>query len=197
MKITIPIERKKGNRLARTETVQVRFDPRMRYSLELASRFQRRSVSSFVECAADAYLASVIIDVDPALSSQNTSELSMKQLIDQLWDVDEIVRFVRLAELAPKLLTYEEEVIWRFISATSCFSIIAEDGTVKINIKLVRLLWSELLNFANTGHFDFQVLADKADVLKAAVNLNVSDEKLALFFSAWKDLWANGDTSEV
>jgi len=195
MKIKIPIERKKGNRLARTETVQVRFDPRMRYSLELASRLQRRSVSSFVECAADAYLASVVVDVDPAFSSRSTSELSLKQLVDQLWDVDEIVRFVRLAQIAPKLLTYEEELIWRFIASTACFWIRGEDGEPSINIKLVRLLWSELLAFANNGSFDFQELTDKTEVITQAIAADVSDQKLQTFYKAWLDLWTTDETS--
>ena len=36
-----------GGKLARSETVTVRLDPKLRYLAELAARIQRRSVSSF------------------------------------------------------------------------------------------------------------------------------------------------------
>ncbi|WP_446810590.1 hypothetical protein ACH50O_03120 [Methylomonas sp. 2BW1-5-20] len=93
-----------------------------------------------------------------------------------------------------KILT-PSELIWRFIASTACFWIRGEDGEPSINIKLVRLLWSELLAFANNGSFDFQELTDKTEVIKQAIAADVSDQKLQTFYKAWLDLWTTGETS--
>ena len=42
-----------GGKLARSETVTVRLDPKLRYLAELAARKQRRTVSSFIEWAVE------------------------------------------------------------------------------------------------------------------------------------------------
>ena len=40
-----------GGKLARTETVTVRLDPKLRYLAELAARVHRRTLSSYIEWA--------------------------------------------------------------------------------------------------------------------------------------------------
>ena len=81
--------------MSRSETVTVRLSPRTRYLAELAARRQRRSLSSLVEWAVNGM-------VDETLGD-----------LADLWDVDPEVRFLKLAQRHPELLTFEEECRWK------------------------------------------------------------------------------------
>lgn len=98
-----------GGKLARSEVVTVRFDPRVRFALELASRVQRRTVSSLIEWAVDRTLREV------KTQAPDGRETPISQLLSQIWDVDEADRFLNLALTAPELLTFEEQRIWKHI----------------------------------------------------------------------------------
>jgi hypothetical protein len=89
---------------ARSITVGVRLDPRLRYLVELAARKQRRSVSTFIDSTLrDSLKRMSLVEDGPSLAEEAAS----------LWDVDEAVRFARLAEAHPDLLTYDEQVEWK------------------------------------------------------------------------------------
>ena len=104
-------ERKKGggSKLSRSETVTVRLDPKLRYLAELASRKQRRTVSSFIEWAIEDSLSRVIIYENSNCSKSIADEAS------DLWDVDEADRFVNLAFSHSDLMTHDEQVQWKLI----------------------------------------------------------------------------------
>lgn len=96
-----------GGKLARSETVTVRLDPKLRYLAELAARKQRRTLSSYVEWA-----------IEDSLSRTNLYAIGDTSLADEasmLWDVDEADRFAKLALRHPDLLTHEEQVRWKLI----------------------------------------------------------------------------------
>lgn len=93
---------KPGAKLNRSETVTVRLDPKLRYLAELAARRQRRTVSSFIECAVATAITTVSIN-----NMSTVADLSTK-----LWDVDEDARFVKLATQFPELLNYDEQIKW-------------------------------------------------------------------------------------
>src|SRR2546429_9201408 len=95
--------RRGGGKLARSETVTVRLDPKLRYLADLAARKQRRTLSSFIEGAIERALAEV------KLSGTST----VVEEAPGLWDVDEADRFVKLAFYDESLLTYDEQVIWK------------------------------------------------------------------------------------
>ncbi|MBB5687515.1 hypothetical protein FHS49_003557 [Sphingobium boeckii] len=101
--------KKGGGKLTRSETVTVRFDPKLNYLCDLASRAQRRTKSSFIEWAVAEALGSVrLSDI-----ADSDYDLSLKQVVSKLWHVDEADRVVSLALIAPSLLTHEEQMIWR------------------------------------------------------------------------------------
>jgi hypothetical protein len=106
--ISHPKSRSGGGKLARSETVTVRLDPKLRYFAELAARKQRRTLSSFIEWAIELSLDKVHF-ADFAESSSIASELS------KLWDVDEVDRFAKLALSHPDMLLHEEQVLWKLI----------------------------------------------------------------------------------
>jgi hypothetical protein len=95
----------------RSETTSIRFDPKLKYLAELAARKQRRSLSSFIEFAVERTLG----EVNFSEGSDNEAPTSIESVGDQLWDVDEPDRFVKLAFRYPEILTYAEQILWKLI----------------------------------------------------------------------------------
>lgn len=102
-----------GAKTSRTETVTVRLDPKLRYLAEIASRTQRRTLSSYIEWAIEKSLGQVTLSSD----FNDTIESNG----NDLWDIDEADRFVKLAFKAPTLLTYEEQILWKLIQENGYF----------------------------------------------------------------------------
>jgi hypothetical protein len=97
-----------GGKLARSETVTVRLDPKLRYLAELAARKQRRTLSSFIEWVIEETLKRVHFD-------EGEFSASVASAAAELWDVDEPDRFVKLALRYPDMLTHEEQVLWKLV----------------------------------------------------------------------------------
>lgn len=97
-----------GGKLARTETVTVRLDPKLRYLAELAARKQRRTLSSFIEWAVQDSLERIWLR-----DSDSTSSIADES--SRLWDVDDADRFAKLALRYPDMLTHDEQVRWKLI----------------------------------------------------------------------------------
>lgn len=110
-----------GSKLARTQTVTVRFDPKLRYLTELAARKQRRTVSSFIEWAVEESMSHIHLDYNGG------GPLTLLDESSRLWDVDEAERFTRLAILYPDLLTHDEQVLWKLISDTDLLNLGRKD----------------------------------------------------------------------
>lgn len=103
-----------GGKLARSETVTVRLDPRLRYLAELAARKQRRTLSSYIEWAIEKSLADVVLST--RYSGESLEHEETTTLADQageLWDVDPAERLARLAMIHESLLTHDEQVLWK------------------------------------------------------------------------------------
>ncbi len=104
---------KKASKLGRTQVVTIRLDPKLRYLVELAARKHRRTVSSFLEWAAEQSLSRVLLHEGTGYNGDE--DVSVADMAGKLWDVDEAERLVRLALLYPELLTHEEQLIWKAI----------------------------------------------------------------------------------
>lgn len=105
-----------GGKLARSETVTVRLDPKLRYLTELAARIQRRTVSSYIEWAVEESLSNVCLRHEEGGSRDDyRPAISIESMADGLWDVDEADRLVKLATQFPELLTHEEQILWKLI----------------------------------------------------------------------------------
>lgn len=100
-----------GAKTTRSETVTVRLDPELRYLAEIAARTQRRTLSSYIEWAIQKSLEQVLIRDDLPLDFGCSIAAHAKEL----WDVDEPDRFVKLALIAPGLLNYDEQRLWKLI----------------------------------------------------------------------------------
>ena len=100
-----------GSTLKRTEVIQVRLDPRLRYAAEVAARQHRTTLSSYIERAvAKAVNAETVY---PA--SVMDEPVPLEEIVHRTWDVAEADRFVLFANLCPALLNIEEQQIWKAI----------------------------------------------------------------------------------
>lgn len=167
-----------GAKTARSETVTVRLDPKIRYLAELAGRKQRRTLSSFIEWAIENALTNVIINEHHNLTVSQDSE--------NLWDVDEPDRFVRLALEYPSLLTYEEQKRWKLIrengwlwkgdytGANAEWRWSVENGT--FDFLRLREKWEDFVSVAN-GTLDCSALPTwkKNDPILVKKPLDLSD----------------------
>ena len=102
-----------GGKLARSETVTVRLDPKLRYLAELAARKQRRTVSSFIEWAVEQSFKAVDIYVGNGYDGDES--IAIADEATKLWDVDESERFVKLAIYHKDLLNHEEQILWKVL----------------------------------------------------------------------------------
>lgn len=100
---------KGGSKLSRSEVTTVRLDPKLRYLAEVASRKQRRTLSSFIEWAIEDSLGRVALKEGPDWLVSVGSEAEV------LWDVDSADRLVKLALRYPELLTHDEQILWKLI----------------------------------------------------------------------------------
>lgn len=106
-----------GGSLTRSQVVTVRLDPKLKYGAELASRRQRRTISSFIEWA----IEQAIDKVEISTGVMRDKVCTVSDALPNIWDVDEQDRFVKLALYYPELLSYEEEKLWKLISECDYF----------------------------------------------------------------------------
>ena len=104
--------RKGGNeKLSRSKTVTVRLNPKLHYLAEIAARKQHRSLSSFIEWDVQESLTNVILKDN----REDGANISLSEVAEQLWDVDEPDRLIKLATAHPDLLNFNEQLQWKVI----------------------------------------------------------------------------------
>ena len=99
-----------GGNLTRSQVVTVRLDPKLKFAAELAARKQRRTISSFIEWAVEQAIEQIVIS-----KYDNHPDTTVSNVLDQVWDVEEADRVVKLATHYPQLLSYDEERLWKII----------------------------------------------------------------------------------
>jgi hypothetical protein len=128
-------QRKRSARgAARTELLAIRFDPRLKYLVDIAARGQHRSVSSFIEETVERAVN------DAEIASLGGLVITIASVADELWDVDEPDRFFRLASRFPALLTYNEQKLWKKVRET--FELLEQnlDGSLNM-LEILRRRW--------------------------------------------------------
>jgi hypothetical protein len=100
--------KKSAPKANRSDNLNLRFEPRLKYLAGVAARNERRTLSQLIENAVQEYLEKTFITI----FNKKMSVLSMSQ---ELWSVHEADRFVMLAETLEFLLTFEEEQLWAII----------------------------------------------------------------------------------
>lgn len=115
------LNKPKGAKTSRSETVSVRLDPKMRYLAELGARSHRRTLSSFIEWAIEDTLKRISLYHDHGNNFGNSERPSIIDEAEELWDIDEPDRVVSLALTHPSMLTHEEQVLWKLVRENGFF----------------------------------------------------------------------------
>lgn len=90
----------------RKELTSLRLEPQVKYLAEIASRVQRRSLTNYIEWAIEECLKQTPI---------RPNDQPVADLMLELWDVNEPERLIKLASIAPELLTYDEQLIFKIL----------------------------------------------------------------------------------
>lgn len=126
-------KRKAGPKLAKTENVQVRLNPLLKWKAELGARMHRQPLSAFLEwCVVHSLPDVVTPQGDP-----------VDVVGDTTWDMEPADRLIRLAMGFPELLTYPESEIWKYVKETLAFWDDEHERTV-LKLDLVRACWPKL-----------------------------------------------------
>jgi hypothetical protein len=99
-----------GAKLSRSKVVSHRLDPRLHFGAEIAAAKCRRTLSSFTEWAIEEALKQVNVG--------NKGETAYK-IMEDAWDIEEGYRFYEYARKCSKLLTPEQEKLWKVIKEAS------------------------------------------------------------------------------
>ena len=107
-------ERKRSAKVKvpRTEVFAMRLDPKLKYLAEICARRQRRSLANFIEWTIEQALREVSLNPRGQTSSP---PVTAADKAGELWSPDEATRLLKLADLYPDLLTYEEQLVWDVI----------------------------------------------------------------------------------
>jgi hypothetical protein len=114
----------------KSSSITVRLDPKTKYALEILSRKQHRTISSVV---------------DWALHRAFDNEYEGLSDLNNIWDVEEADRFVKLALNYPSLLNYDEQKIWKIIQESeTCWKGYEKAGKWKFEIGIDSISWDNL-----------------------------------------------------
>lgn len=157
------IKKKGGGKLGRSEIVQVRFEPQMRFGAELAARAEKRTLSSYIESTVFKHIQTIdvyfLVEDSFLASRTSTNPLMLAELVKKLWDADEVQRFLNLAEHAPLLLSPEERLRWSFINKERSFWRNSSTPTKPRRpfTKFLKVMWSHLVDMSDAAEYDWDL----------------------------------------
>ena len=106
-----------GGKLARSETVNVRFDPKLRFAAVLAAKRHGRTLSSFIEWAVSEAIKEVeLLSVHEEVVADQINQKKYRtaeNAMDNVWDVEEADRFAKKAMIYPNLMNYGDQILWK------------------------------------------------------------------------------------
>lgn len=148
-----------------------RFDPKLKYIAEIASRVQNTNLTVFLENSMRSEFKKIYLRENETLHNW----------IDALWDLSESARMIKLAFIFPTLLNYEEQSIFRMIQRNfSHFKIDAEEFIASSKEDEIRYA----ANIADLHFIDFDKVEHYWDDLLSCVhnedNLNLNKSSVLL-----------------
>jgi len=118
-----------GGKLNRSEILQARLNPKLRLAAEIMGRIQRRTVSSLIEVLVEDAMKKQKISAYRMLQSpkvlpesyKKPQDITLEDIIDEIWSFDEADRFANMAFHLPGLMSPEESRIWHYININPYF----------------------------------------------------------------------------
>lgn len=93
--------------LTKSEALQVRFDPLLRWAVEILAGRERRTLSATIEWAVERAVKEIPV------SEKNNRPLTPWQIADQCWHPNPVWRLHLFASQYPELLTFDERNKWQ------------------------------------------------------------------------------------
>ena len=93
---------KRGGKLNKSEALQVRFDPILRWAVDILAGRERRSLSSTVEWATERAVKEMPV------VEKNGKPVCVWQIADKCWHPDSLWRLVTFAQDYSELMTFDE-----------------------------------------------------------------------------------------
>jgi hypothetical protein len=107
---------KKGPNSARTETVAVRLDPKLRYLVRLAAEDQQRTMSNFIEYVLRRALTDGTFNQEPNYGADPAFPPTPKPMaFEGFYDEDQADRLFLLATGRPDLMTAPEANLFKLL----------------------------------------------------------------------------------
>ena len=107
-----------GGRLNRSEIVQARLSPKIKFAAEIIAMYERRTLSSLINSSMEVYAKACRLNLE---IEGIIRLISLDDLLDKIWDTDETLRFVKTAFTNVELLGIEGCGLWDFITSTPYF----------------------------------------------------------------------------
>ena len=104
-------KRRPAGEQAKGLTLTIRISPKTKFIMELLARKQRRTVSAVIEWLAMRAAEDTFAVEDQIFADGEMHTVKSSFLLDELWNADEIIRFINLFNIYPELMTYDEELI--------------------------------------------------------------------------------------
>jgi hypothetical protein len=108
-----------GGKLSRSEIVQTRLGPKLKFGSELIAKKEGCTLSSLIETSLKKFSESYQFKVHKSVKS--SQEMMLSDLLELVWSPAEGVRFVKTAFILPNLLTPEEDDLFFFLSHVDYF----------------------------------------------------------------------------
>lgn len=103
-----------GGKLSRSEIIQARLSPKVRFAGDVLARLERRTLSSQIETIIENTAKNTTIALKTSGSAGKNS-VNLMAFVDGIWHFDEATRFVIFGLSLPNLLTEEEAILFRKI----------------------------------------------------------------------------------
>jgi len=168
--------KKGGSKLNRCAPISVRFDPKIKHAADMAARYQRRTLSSYIEWA-----------VEFALTNSDTKDLSgqainLWEVAEKTFDVDDSEKLIRMALNAPNLLNYDEMQLWKVIETHPYFwrnhdaymNRISGYTDKDLDLGKIRKQWANILKYVENGQ---DCIPDSDDDKKTLEEIAASAKK--------------------
>ncbi len=103
---------------SRSDTLNMRIEPKVKYLAELAARETQRTLSGFIEWAIKrALTVEAMAEDEPTPGTAFIVKQAAPLYNEGFWDVDESDRFFKLASFRPDLLIISEQRLWKLFTS--------------------------------------------------------------------------------
>lgn len=134
------MEKKKGagGKLSRSEIIQARLNPKLKFAAEIIANHERRTLSSLIETAMEVYAKTCRLN----LEINGIEEIiGFDDLLEKIWDPHAAIRYVKTGLINPNLLGLNSFYLWDFIKAIPYFWAHYEVTYRNKKNKIMRKVW--------------------------------------------------------